>query len=259
MPVTSCPEYIKVSFGTVHEAASIFNTGKLDVFYAETRDLSQECSELKNYLSDDERSRADRFHFEKDRETYILCHALLRLKLAQSLNVNPLEITYKTGLNNKPGLTGDPVYFNLTHTRNAFSFAVSRDFCVGIDLEDIKQQINIHSVAKICFSKKEHNFIFNQAKGERDRFFLLWTRKEALLKALGTGITDNLLEIEVGEAENFIDAKLLTAVEQDTNLTEYFVYSKKISNSYISLAVPYQVSYDFHHLNKENIFSFIVL
>jgi len=259
MPVTSCPEYIKVSFGTVHEATSIFNTGKLDVFYAETRDLNQECSELKKYLSDDEQLRADRFHFEKDRETYIICHALLRLKLAQCLNVNPLEITYKTGLNNKPGLAGDPVYFNLTHTRNAFAFAVSRDFCVGIDLEDIKQQIGIHSVAKICFSEKEHNYIFNQGNGERDKFFLLWTRKEALLKALGTGITDNLLETEVSEPENFIDAKLLTAADQDTRLTEYFVYSRRIGNSYLSLAVPCQVTYDLHHLNKENIFSFIVL
>jgi len=87
-------------------------------------------------------------------------------------------------LNNKPGLAGDPVYFNLTHTRNAFAFAVSRDFCVGIDLEDIKQQIGIHSVAKICFSEKEHNYIFNQGNGERDKFFLYGHEKRLFLKHL---------------------------------------------------------------------------
>jgi 4'-phosphopantetheinyl transferase len=177
--------------------------------------------------------------------------------LAQYLNLKPIEVAYKTVFNNKPGLMGNPVHFNLTHTREAFAFAVSGDYCIGIDLEDINQNMDIYSVAKSSFSEKERDYIFKSEKRARDRFFLLWTRKEALLKAIGTGITDDLTAIEVCDKENIIDPKLFTTFNLDITSAEYYIYSKKISNSYLSVAVSHQIKYNFHHLKEETFVSFI--
>ncbi len=251
------PDYVKCSFGSGYETSSNLYKGKLDVFFAETRDLRSRYPELKNFISCDEQIRADKFRFDKNRETYLACHALLRLVLAQCLNVSPLEISYQNGINNKPGLVGDPIYFNVTHTKEAFAFAISRDFYVGIDLEDVNQFIDIHNIIESFFSKKEREYILNQQTETKNRFFLLWTRKEALLKALGTGIINNLTQIEVSEQENFINKKSFDNLVSDSAFNEHFIYSKKLWNYYLSIATPHKATINFYHMNKENIVSYL--
>src|SRR5450759_2410165 len=151
IPRSNC---IRCFFDSGSEGGSKFNSGKLDVFYAETKDLSTRYSDLKNYITYDENLRAEKFHFEQDRETYISCHAVLRLVLAKSLNVKPLEIRYKIGLNNKPSLIGDQIYFNVTHTKEAFAFAISSKHYLGIDLEEVSESLDFTSILEAYFSIK---------------------------------------------------------------------------------------------------------
>lgn len=257
MLIISRSNCIRCFFDFRSEGGSKFNSGKLNVFYAETKDLSTRYSDLKNYITNDENLRAEKFHFEQDRETYISCHAVLRLVLAQNLNVKPLEIRYKIGLNNKPSLIGDQIYFNVTHTKDAFAFAVSSVFYVGIDLEDINRRVDIHSIVKSFFSKKEQEYIFKSKNGARNRFFLLWTRKEALLKSIGTGIINNLTQIEVSEQENLIKNKSLDNLVSDYLLTEHFIYSKKLSNYWLSIATPHRTTININLLNKDKIVSYL--
>lgn len=230
---------------------------RVEVFYAKTIDLITGYPDFKNYITKDEQLRADRFHFEEDMETYISCHALLRLILSRKLNKEPLEIIFVNELYNKPGLSGNPLYFNITHTRDAFAFATSKNFHVGIDLEKISREIDFISIIETYFSKREREYILGSQFEARDRFFHLWTRKEALLKALGTGIITDLTQVEVSEHESFVNKKSPGKLVFDSAFNDHFIYSKKFLNYYLSIAIPQKVEIRFIHINEENIKSYL--
>lgn len=257
MQVISGSSRIHCYFDTGSKTTSEENLNRVEVFYAKTKDLISRYLDFKNYISHEELLRASRFHFDKDKDTYIFCHALLRLILSDRLKKKPLDILFINGLHNKPGLMGNPMYFNITHTRDAFAFATSKNFHVGIDLEKVSREIDFISIIETYFSKREREFILHSQSEAKNRFFLLWTRKEALLKALGTGIISNLTQVEASEQENFINKKSFDNLVTDSAFNEHFIYSKKLCNYYLSIAIPHKATINFYHLNKENIVSLL--
>ena len=257
MLAISRPDYIRCRLGSGTDRDLKNHQSNLEIFYAETSALSSGYPGLMNVISKDEALRAGRLRLDNDRETYITCHALLRLVIAQRLKVDPKEISFTNGLNNKPYIMGDPLFFNLTHTRESFSFAISDNKFIGIDLENSDQDIEFHSVARSFFSSKECGYIFRSAEGAKNRFFVLWTRKEALLKALGTGIIDDLTNIEVSGRDNSIDWNSLGGSVPDPAISTMFLYTRKIGTHFLSIAVPQRDSIKFYHLNKKNIVSYL--
>jgi 4'-phosphopantetheinyl transferase len=257
MDFISSPGYIYCSFGGKHETVSTLDNSYLNVYYSKTKELGSYFAELKKYISHEEKIRAQKFHYEADRETYVTCHALLRLILAKYINTTPLEIRFETGRNNKPGIHNNLIYFNIAHTRNEFAIAVCNNFHVGIDIESIHQDIDIFSVAKSFFSSKEHDFIFKSDNAEKDRFFLLWTRKEALLKAIGTGLTDNIKELDLSGQENIMNKSLFDDSFSDIASSGHYIYSMRISDFYLSLASPIKASINYIHLDSNNVMQFI--
>lgn len=251
MLVISQPSYIRCSNGLKFENKSKIKNKVVEVFFAETKTLHSWYPVCNNYISKEEYLRASRFTFEKDRVTYTLCHSVLRLILSSYMNVHPLDIIFSTGINKKPGLIDNPLFFNLSHTREQFAIAISDSFYTGIDLENINQKTEIKSIAKSYFSTKEYEFIFSSEAGAYDRFFLLWTRKEALLKALGSGIIENLQGVEVCDKDNILDTGLLVEEKSDQNFYLLYLYSKKIKNIYLSLAIPEKACINFHNLSSD--------
>jgi phosphopantetheine--protein transferase-like protein len=249
-------DFIRCRFGSGRESKPAICKSPPEVFFAETGSLLTILSCLERYISNDEKKRAARFHFTEDRNTYITSHALVRLIISKKLKTDPLLINYIVGKYNKPGLKDDPLFFNLAHTRDAFALAFTSDFPVGIDLEKINRKIDFHSIAKTYFSRKECEFILKHNKGADERFFLLWTRKEALLKALGTGITDHLTKIEVSEQENYIDGDIFDREVAGNEISDHYIYSKKTGNYFMSIAMPCQVSIPCYNLKKETIHSY---
>jgi 4'-phosphopantetheinyl transferase len=256
MIIIKKPDYIRCRLGSGPDNRKKSAYCNLEVFYAETSGLFSRYPNLKDFISKDERLRAERFRFDSDRETYIACHSLLRLAIAERLNVNPFEINYISGYNKKPLVEGNSMFFNITHTKHTFAFAISENDFVGIDLESFTQDMEVRSIARRFFSKKESEFIFKSKTGINKRFFLLWTRKEAMLKALGFGITNNLPEMEVSEKDNHIKQKALKNLKSDHRISDVYIYSKMIKNYYLSIALPHKASINFYFLNKDNIISF---
>jgi len=209
----------------------------LEVYFSETKHLLPVYTDLKKYISVHEQSRADKYHFEEDRQTYVCCHALLRLMLSTKLHVQPSEISFVKGRNNKPRLKGNPVYFNISHTRNAFAIAISKTSYVGIDLENVNRNLEFKSMAKAIFNPRERSFISESCDDERNRFFLLWTRKEAFLKAIGLGIITNLKQIAVSEQINLMNKKLLENLS-DRSCNDHFIYSGHLADYCFSVSVP---------------------
>lgn len=258
MIVIKQPRYIKCSFKSDNMPYSGSHKGKIDIFFAETRDLHLKYHEIRRYISYDEHIRAEKFVSDKDRKTYVTCHGILRLILAQYLRLDPLDISFRKGINNKPKLDGNPIYFNLTHAKEAFAIAVSRDYYVGIDLEQFNKEIEIHSISRNFFSKREYEFIFQSETGTIQRFFLLWTRKEALLKALGTGITNDLKSVELCNKEILLNKLSFDNLDMGSTSDEHYIYSKKILNYFLSIASPHKASIGLNLLNSENITSYLI-
>lgn len=227
------------------------NELSVEVFYSNTKDILQGYSSIEKYIEKADKLRSDKFHFDEDRFTYLFSHTLLRLVLSSKINIDPGELSFIYNRNNKPALSCDPLYFNLSHTRDAFAFAICRNSVIGIDLENIDRKVDINSVVKSFFSKSEREYILEFPEETRNRFFLLWTRKESLLKSMGSGIITNLARIEVCREENILDKKLFDNIDV-TSLNDYFIYSKRILNNYLSIAVTQNAKIMLHHIDLVN-------
>jgi 4'-phosphopantetheinyl transferase len=253
MTFNSVDNYIRCCFDQSGTALPAGNAVTVEIYYARTEDLIYELPGLGDFIDKNERLRAEKFYFEKDKNTYIACHSLLRMLILNKLDTDPSKINIIFDRNNKPWLKENLLYFNLSHTRDAFAFAISDHVRIGIDLENINRNIDFRTIIKTFFSNGEEEYILkNQAKS-RDRFFLLWTRKEALLKAIGTGIINKLQDVEVFRDINILNKKSFENVVDDNFFCDHYLYSKKISNHYLSLAVPSKAKISFHHLNTKDV------
>src|SRR5215208_5130431 len=157
-------------------------------------------------LSPDEKTRADRFHFELHRRRFIAGRGLLRMILGSYCDVQPAELRFNYAPNGKPTLrwregtcsSGDALHFNLAHSEAVAVLAITRVGPVGVDVEQVREFPEISEFVRRFFSAREAaEFSTLPCEGQSAAFFTLWTRKEALLKAIGEGIGQSLDRVEV--------------------------------------------------------------
>ena len=144
-------------------------------------------------LSPDERERAARFHFDRDRERYVAGRGCLRLLLGKYLNMAERDIRFRYEAQGKPCLAAPAdasrVCFNLSHSADQALLAVSRGRRVGVDIEAVRPDVDCEALAQTYFSSAEQEALFVLPQtGRAAAFFRLWTRKESYLKAHGAGL-----------------------------------------------------------------------
>ena len=155
---------------------------------------------IQETLNEAELARAARFIHERDQARFIYCRATLRTVLSRYLEVPAAEIVFDTGPNGKPLLANAPRWhFNLSHSRDLAAIAISHDAPVGIDVEFIDPDFPYKDVARDVLTPSE-------ICPTPARFYQLWTLKEALLKASGTGFSIDPRKIEFDENDNLISA-----------------------------------------------------
>jgi 4'-phosphopantetheinyl transferase len=139
-------------------------------------------------LSDSEIEKANRIFSLTDKERYLASKYFLRTILSQWVDATPNQVDFITHEHKKPTVKG--VEFNISHTGEYIVIAVSPEV-IGIDLEYINQSFDFGSLLDITFIKEEIEFIGNEPI-DSAKFYTLWTRKEAVLKASGEGASNNL-------------------------------------------------------------------
>ena len=146
---------------------------------------------IESTLSTDETQRAARFHFEVDRNRFIVAHACLRLILARYLRCEPLQLDFSTNEYGKPAVLNDHKFeFNLTHSGDYALIAVTRERKVGVDVEHIRPGADLESLAARYFSQREVSELTVVPLEQKTiAFFNGWTRKEAYIKAQGLGLS----------------------------------------------------------------------
>lgn len=152
-------------------------------------------------LSPDERKRAARFVFERHRRRFVLARAALRRLLGAYLQRAPESLGFRYDPAGKPHLARvERLQFNLAHSEDRALVAVVLERRVGVDLEALRPMDDAETIARSFFTPAEAEALARVTAADRQRaFFRIWTRKEALLKALGEGIAgDGLRAMEVG-------------------------------------------------------------
>ncbi len=154
---------------------------------------------LEACLSYDELRRADRFHFERDRNYFIVARAMLRQVLGRYLSLPAAELAFAYAAKGKPYLASYPkLYFNLSHAGSMALLGLSHLAPIGVDIEDTRREIEFEVIASHFFSKAEIHELRSLPLSQRaEGFYNCWTRKESFIKALGDGLSFPLDQFEV--------------------------------------------------------------
>ena len=153
-------------------------------------------------LSQDEVERAERFHFPRHRNHFIVARGLLRTILASYIDVKPPELRFSYAAKGKPSLENflnqSNLKFNLAHSHERAIYGFTRNRELGIDIEFEREDLADEDVAKRFFSEAEVAALRTLSPEERKTaFFHCWTRKEAYIKARGEGLSMPLNQFDV--------------------------------------------------------------
>ena len=156
---------------------------------------------FERFLSADELSRANRFHFARDRKHFVVARGLLRNLLAAYLGVDCASLQFCYGAQGKPFVLLDDdrqINFNISHAHGHAVFVFSRGREVGVDLEFVKEDFEAEEIAHRFFSRNEVAALRTvRLEKRKQAFFNCWTRKEAYIKARGEGLSMPLDEFDV--------------------------------------------------------------
>jgi 4'-phosphopantetheinyl transferase len=150
--------------------------------------LSQRAS-AEIFLEPWERERAARFHFDRDRDIYILAHAIWRLVLCRCLARSPDSVPLESLPSGQPHLPGTGWSTSLSHSGTWVAVAMAQAVTVGVDIEQFPSRADLSALTATICTPAEAADIENMPASDRDLSLLrLWTRKEALLKGFGIGL-----------------------------------------------------------------------
>lgn len=179
---------------------------------------------LEGSLSSEERARADRFRFARDRRGYVVTRAVLRALLARVLALEPSGVRLQLGPQGKPFLAPthhSDVQFNVAHSHELALIALARGLQLGVDVEYRRDLHDAQSIAKRFFSGQEVRAMLAAPMArQHELFFRIWTRKEAFIKATGKGLSQPLGAFNVIGAAG----RPLSHVELDGAVTDWCLY-----------------------------------
>jgi 4'-phosphopantetheinyl transferase len=157
----------------------------------------QRCLAL---LSPAERLRHDRLAVEDRRRELAATYALVRLALAEVTGTPPSAWSVRRDSLGRPIVEGpvDGLHVSVTHTPGLVACLVAPRI-VGVDAEQVSPRVPYMRIAEQVFSPPELASLtcIDDEPRRTDRFFLLWSVKEALAKARGEGLSAPLQRITV--------------------------------------------------------------
>lgn len=231
-----CCRTIQIShenFDTLDE-----NTSDIKLFEIKLSSYYKLVPQLLNYLNEAELNRARKYHFEKDANQFIICRSLLKFVLAYHTGLAVTKILIKVDANKKPYVISNKnTCFNVSHAQDFAVIAISNQ-SVGIDLEYLNKNFDFSEILPTVFSDLEIKSILN-ADHKTRKFYNFWTRKEAIVKATGQGISDDLPLIPATDGNHLVASKILDGFKSlqllSFDLNEDYIASLALSSNTINL------------------------
>ena len=236
----------------------IVHSGKISkynnqvVYFGNAENFTGKMDFCASLLSVDEIERMKKFVFDDDRLTYCISHGYLRICLSEYTNISNDELKIDYHRNTKPHLINANIDFNLSHSKNYFAFAVAekRGSSIGVDIEKINNLKDYKSIIRNYMHEEEETYILDTLLSNEEqivRFYEIWTRKEAFLKMVGSGITVNLPDINVVPGGKTITVEIpenINVINSETN-----IYTKLVSDFVLSVSTSLNYNPDFVEIN----------
>jgi 4'-phosphopantetheinyl transferase len=211
--------------------------GEVHAWFATLAELRSRMAALEALLDPVEQERAERFRFDHDRERFVLGHGWLRELLGDYLQRDGSLIRMARGPYGKPYLERKDLRFNFSDTKDAIAIAFTTGTEVGADVETLTRAVDHAAVSGHYFTEAETEAIAAAGTDAKRRFLEFWTRKEAVLKASGVGIMEDLRALRVDRPRNAV--LIAHEVFQQMAAPEYHVRTYHIGEGHIlSLASP---------------------
>ncbi|HEY0378614.1 MAG TPA: 4'-phosphopantetheinyl transferase superfamily protein [Pyrinomonadaceae bacterium] len=185
--------------------AEMIRRNEVHVWHADLDRTAERMPDLLQTLTPDEREKAGRFRFRKDRDRFVVARGLLRAILGDYLQVRPRQLRFTYGPHGKPSLPSEfgrgALQFNLSHSQGQALYAVACRRRVGVDIEQVRSDFTCLEIAQRFFSSREVDVLRSlPPEKQTEAFFNCWTRKEAYIKARGEGLSLPLDQFSVSLA-----------------------------------------------------------
>lgn len=198
----------------------------------------EQLAALEAMLSDDERARANRLRRSLDRARWIVARGMLRQLLSSYLPAKPAELRFRVGVRGKPALDLDSpgaLRFNLSHSAEVWLLAVARGREVGVDVEYGATPRAWERIARRFFSASEQRALAAAPPERRRHAFLrIWTRREALGKALGEGVFHSRRDVDLVPSVGTFDP---SSTAEATQLDGWWLYEFPPAPGYLAALV----------------------
>ena len=212
---------------------------ELHVWRVNLDNINYQLKHLISLLSPEEIKRSEHFMFERDQYRLQVTHSMKRLILAKYLDRNPQCLRFEFGSHGKPALDNlrNPlkVQFNISHSRDLILIAITVEDLIGIDIEYFDKNRSIEDLGEIIFSPTEKRYFaaLSSQEEKKEAFFRCWTRKEAYLKAIGTGLTQDISKISVDLSEFSVQNWLQVPTLSKTENTQWKLFTLDMRNAYM--------------------------
>jgi len=162
----------------------------LKVFSCDIKSFTQgDFNKMYEQAGTARKEKADRLKDESKRKLSLAADMLVRDAISKELGIKKEEIVFETNENGKPYAKGLNIHFSLSHSGDLVFLALS-DGPVGIDAEKMRD-VNL-DIANRMFTEGEKDYVFKEEEKVKERFFEIWTKKEAYVKMLGGRVLDFL-------------------------------------------------------------------
>jgi 4'-phosphopantetheinyl transferase len=192
-------------------------------------------------LSSDEREKAARFHFDKDKNQFVQARAALRFILSEYLNVRPQDLEFSYGPQGKPALANghaeSSLRFNLSRRDGLALIAITYARKIGVDVELVRADVPFLEIADVSFSSVELATFRSLPESLRATgFYNCWTRKEAYVKARGEGLSFPLQQFDVSLTPGD-PAKLLDVRDDLDEVDRWTLQDIPVDENYVAALV----------------------
>ena len=223
------PSDLRLSDNTVH------------VWRASLAQPTEVIERMAGILSADEHARAARFFLERDQRSFTVARGTLRMILGRYLAVDGRELSFQYNEYGKPSLAqpfnGASLRFNLSHSRGLALFAITSNRDVGVDVEGIRTLAHFAQIAARMFSVYENAVLRSLPPSiQLEAFFNCWTRKEAYIKARGTGLSLPLDQFDVSFAPGE-PARLIAIRNEPHEMTRWTLHALLPGHGYVGALV----------------------
>jgi 4'-phosphopantetheinyl transferase len=210
------------------------------VLLCDTMEWTSLVESARGLLSPEERARAIRLRFDRDRTPYILAHALWRVSLAICLGTDVTRIRLISTVTGQPQLPGTAFATSLSHSGCWVAIAICMGETVGVDIERSPPRTALETLVPTICTPAEIADLAPLPAPEREAALLaLWTRKEALLKAFGVGLDVDPSRLSV--TANEVVSSLPSPTTSD--LAPCRVFNLRLPDGVVgALAVPVSIA-----------------